>query len=135
VGVYPRKFAPWTHPVDLLAGDTIEADIRFMWVNHDYVWLWNTSIRKARGEAREQFRQSSFNSMFVSSEPLRRRAPTYRPRLNDKGEAERVILQLMDGGLGLREIAREVARQFPEVFSNDDAALGIVANLSEEFSS
>jgi protein arginine N-methyltransferase 1 len=135
VGVYPRKFAPWTHPVDLLAGDTIEADIRFIWVNNDYVWRWNTSIRQAGGEAREQFRQSSFNSMFVSSEPLRRRAPTYRPRLNDKGEVERVILQLMDGGLGLREIAREVARQFPEVFSNDDAALGTVANLSEEFSS
>jgi protein arginine N-methyltransferase 1 len=135
VGVYPRKFAPWTHPVDLKDGDTIEADIRFMWVNNDYVWRWNTTIRAADGKTREQFRQSSLNSMFVSAEPLRRRAPGYRPRLNDKGEAERMILQLMNGNLGLREIAREVTRLFPQAFRDDDAALETVADLSEEFSS
>ena len=134
VGVYPRKFAPWTHPVDLQAGDTIEADIRFMWVNNDYVWRWNTTVRGADGKAREQFRQSSLNSMFVSAEPLRKRAPGYRPRLNDRGEAERMILQLMDGGLSLREIAREVCRLFPQAFRDDDAALEAVANLSDEFS-
>ena len=85
VGVYPRKFAPWTRP--------------------------------------------------VNSEPLRRRAPAYRPRLNDKGEAERLVLQLMDGGRGLDEIAREVTRRFPQVFRDEDVALQTVANLSDEFSS
>ena len=135
VGVYPRKFAPWTHPVDLRSGDMIEADIRFTWVNNDYVWRWNTSIHATGGEHRDRFRQSSLNSMFVNSEALRRRSPAYRPRLNDKGEAECLVLQLMDGGLGLGEIAREVTRRFPQVFRDENAALETIANLSEEFSS
>lgn len=134
VVVYPRKFAPWTHPVDLHAGDTIHADLRFILVNHDYVWRWNTSIRTASGEAREQFRQSSFNSMFITSEPVRKRGPAFRPRLGQKGEAERAILQLMDERLTLQEIAREVTHRFPQVFSNGDAALRAVADMSEEFS-
>ena len=46
-----------------------------------------------------------------------------------------LVLQLMDGGLGLGEIAREVTRRFPQVFRDENAALETIANLSEEFSS
>jgi hypothetical protein len=134
VAVYPRKFAPWTHPVGLHAGDTIQADFRFVWVNHDYVWRWNTSIRAADGQPREQFRQSSFNSMYITAEPVRKRRPAFRPRLDPKGEAERAILQLMDQRLTLQEIAQEVTRHYPDVFSDDDTALKAVADISEEFS-
>jgi hypothetical protein len=98
------------------------------------VWRWSTRIRTAAGEELEPFHQSSFNSMFVTSEALRKRAPAYCSRLSARGRAERLILELIDEGRTLQQIAHEVRRRFPEVFCDDDAALGAVAHVSEEYS-
>ena len=134
IAVYPRRFAPWTHPVQLHAGDVITADLRFVCVNDDYVWQWNTSIRTAQNELLEQFRQSSFNSMFITSEPLARRRPTFHPRLDEHGQAALAILQLMDAKLTLQEIAQEVLHRYSGVFADASAALRAVADLSEAYS-
>ena len=131
--VYSRMFVPWTRPVALRAGDAIQADFRFALVNGDYVWRWNTRVGSRDATPREQFQQSSLNSMFTTTEPLRKRAPSYRPHLTEHGEAERAILHLMDGGLTLAEIARDVARRFPRVFPGEADALKAAADLSEEF--
>jgi protein arginine N-methyltransferase 1 len=132
VAVYPRQFAPWSRPVDLRIGDTIDAELRFERVNGDYVWRWMTRVRSANGEVRADFRQSSFNSMFVSLTAVRKRAPNYRPRLSDKGRAWRAILQRMDEGLALNEIAIAVLQDFPDAFSGEAEVMQIVASLSDD---
>lgn len=134
VVVHPPRFAPWTHPVDMHVGDTIQADLRFMLVNEDYVWRWNTSIHTGDGKVRAEFQQSDFNSMFLSSESLRKRAPDYCARLNEKGQAERAMLELIDEGLTLRQIAHEISQRFPQTFRDGDAALAVVVQLSEDYS-
>jgi protein arginine N-methyltransferase 1 len=132
VGVYPRKFAPWPHPVALRAGDVVDAHVTFAWVHDDYVWRWNTEIRSANGEERERFVQSSFNSLFITLEPLRKRAPSHRPSLSDAGEAQRAILELMNGERTLQEIASEVASRYPRVFADLRTALRAVADLATD---
>jgi ribosomal protein L11 methyltransferase PrmA len=134
VRVFPSRFAPWPQPVAIRQGDRIEAQFCFNLVNGDYIWIWNTRVLSAEGELKREFRQSSLNSMFVTSEKLRKRAAEYRPRLNKSGAAGRAILELIDGQRTHAEIARAVMQRHPEAFANENDALKAVADLSEKYS-
>ncbi|MGE0405378.1 MAG: 50S ribosomal protein L11 methyltransferase [Candidatus Korobacteraceae bacterium] len=128
--VYPNQFVPWSQPVSLNAGDSIHAEIRFAYVNEDYLWAWNTSVRTPDGTVRADFRQSSLNSTYVTSEQLRKRAPGYRPRLTPLGIAGQALLGLMDGRRTHEEVARMAFAQHPEAFPNEQAALKAVVEFS-----
>ncbi|MBZ5628072.1 MAG: 50S ribosomal protein L11 methyltransferase [Acidobacteriia bacterium] len=132
--VFPHWIAPWSRPVRVCEADQIEGKICFRLVHDDYVWTWNTCVRAAGGELKDQFRQSSLNCMFVTTEKLRKRTSQCRPRLQKTGEAGRAILDLMDGERTLLEIARTVMQRHPGVFADEKAALQAVAELSEKYS-
>lgn len=131
---YPKQFAPWSRAVAIRENDRIEAKLSFNYVNGDYVWIWNTRILSPGGELKEEFRQSTLNSMFISAEKLRKRAPGYRPRLTKSGVSGRAILELMDGQRTHAEIARLAMQSCPDAFLDENEALQAVAELSEKFS-
>jgi protein arginine N-methyltransferase 1 len=60
--IYGRSFVPYESPVDLRQGDAILIDLgaRFLNDADDYLWRWNTILKKRDGEPRELFRQSTF---------------------------------------------------------------------------
>jgi precorrin-6B methylase 2 len=132
--VYPNQFAPWSRPVAVRSGDNIEAELCFNLVHDDYVWTWGTRISSSEGDRKHEFRQSSFNSRFITSEQLSRRAPAYCPQLSKAGMSEQILLRLMDGEHTLQEIASIARRQHPEIFPDEKAALQAAAELSDRYS-
>ena len=95
---YSNIFLPWSHPVTVRMPEKIASTIRFNTVKKSGIWQWDTRIEAGgSSEVIVQFRQSNFNTMFVSANALHRRASTYRPRLNQTGRVGRILLELMDG--------------------------------------
>ena len=56
------------------------------------------------------------------------------PLLSEAGEAERWLLETMDGNAPLQEIASEAAERFPNVFRRQEEAFRRVSELAEKFS-
>ncbi len=130
---YPNQFAPWSKPLQLRAGDRIEAQFSFKLVRDRYIWVWNTRVVSPDGTVKEEFRQSNLSTMFVTTDELRKGAPDYTPVLSSKGEAARAALQLMDGIRTHEQIARMLVERIPGAFRDEREALAAVAEISMQF--
>jgi protein arginine N-methyltransferase 1 len=131
--IYGHGFLPWPFGVTLAEGDVVRVELQARLAGSDYVWVWNTDVRRADGSAVE-FRQSTFLSQPFSPEALRRRAHDYRPTLNEQGRMDRAVLGMMDEGRTLEEIARELRQAFPARFASWEQALSHVGRLSQAYS-
>lgn len=131
--VYGHSLLPWPEPVTLSAGQEIQVDLHADLVGGDYVWRWETRINSAGGSARH-FQQSTFQGANFAPHSLQRRAADFVPALSETGEAERWLLQAMDGKASLQEIAQEAAKRFPGLFSTWDEAFRRAAELSGKYS-
>jgi hypothetical protein len=80
------------------------------------------------------FRQSTFLGAQFTSEALRKHATDFVPVLSESGEAERWLLEAMDGSTPLQEIAQAAVERFPKVFRRRDDAFTCVSALAEKFS-
>ena len=134
--VYGSAFLPWTEPTSLVEGDIVEAKISASFVGDDYIWTWETLIKKAcePNQIKASFRQSTFFSLPVSTNRLSRISTSFVPRLNIKGRIDQLILNLMENECSHAEIAERVIKQFPEKFSKVSEALTHVARLSSKYS-
>jgi len=128
--IYGTAFLPWPRPVPLAEGDAVRVELQARLTGTDYVWAWNTEVRRADGSA-TQFRQSTLLSQPFSREMLRRRAHHHRPVLGEEGRIDHAVLGMMDGRTSLEEIARELRRAFPERFPTWEQALSRAGRLSE----
>jgi protein arginine N-methyltransferase 1 len=132
--VYGRLFFPWESPVTLFAGDEVRVDLRADPVGHDYVWCWETRIPPREERKEVFFRQSTFHGATLSTSLLHKHNTNFVPELSTEGQAERWLLQAMDGKRTLEDIASEAVRLFPDVFRRREDALNRAADLAEEFS-
>ena len=132
--VYGHVFLPWLEPVALREGETCRIDLRAHPVGNDYVWQWETNIPAAEGHGEIRFVQSTFYGSLFPPSLLRKRAIDFVPVLNEAGQAERWLLQAMDGGRPLQEIAAEAFRLFPHVFRRTEDAFSQAAEIAEKFS-
>ena len=131
--VYGGLFLPWPEPVELNEGDSVLLNIRADLRGEEYIWSWNTRISRA-AQVKHTFRQSSFFGEPHSPARLRKQSTTHVPRLNEDGEINRFILQLMNGENAIEDIAREVLQQFPARFPTLDGAIAHTAKLSRDYS-
>jgi type I protein arginine methyltransferase len=132
--VYGQLFLPWLEPVLIEEGQEISVDLHANLVGKDYIWRWETEIAAANGGKKIHFRQSAFEGLPLSSRTLRRHAVDHIPVLTAEGEAERFLLEAMDGRTSLEEIAKKAAGRFREVYSSHEAAFERVAELARKFS-
>jgi len=60
--IYGRSFVPFEAPVELRHGDAIVVDLaaRFLSDADEYLWRWNTVLKRRDGQSRPLFRQSTF---------------------------------------------------------------------------
>jgi protein arginine N-methyltransferase 1 len=130
--IYGTAFVPWPHPVPLAEGDTVRVDLQARLMGADYVWAWDTEVRRADGSG-EAFRQSTFLSQPFSADTLRRQAHGFRPVLNEQGRIDAAAMAMMDGGATLQEIALELQRRFPERFPTWERALARAGRLSRAY--
>ena len=133
--IYGITFFRWPRAVDLREGDSVRVEVGARFVGKDYVWTWNTSIQDGgSGVPREDFRQSTFFSLPLSADGLRKRAAEFTPNLSEEGDIDRMILQAMAGKASLGDIARTVAERYPRRFPGWQDALARVADLSTRYS-
>jgi type I protein arginine methyltransferase len=130
---YGAAFFPFTAPVPVETGDSL----RVMWrgTRHadDYIWEWKCDVVASDGSIRAHRHQDSFHGQILSLADLRKRAPSYRPRLGSDGEIERAILGLIDGERTLEEIARALQGSMPAEFASAEDALERVRAVSARF--
>lgn len=130
--IYGTPFVPFEAPVPVSAGDRIAVDLRGRLIGDDYVWVWETRVDRAEGET-VRFRQSTALAEPLSPARLRRRAHGYRPVLGEEGRIDRLVLERMEGGATLEEIARALHIAFPARFSRWEDALTRVGRLAERY--
>jgi protein arginine N-methyltransferase 1 len=131
--VYGQVFLPWLEPVPLEPGQKIQVKLRANLVGDDYVWRWETKTCGSAGTARH-FQQSTFHGANFTPQSLRRRAADFVPSLSEEGQANRWMLQAIDGKTSLQEIAQAAAKKFPRIFPRWEDALHRAAELAAQFS-
>ncbi len=157
--VYGNGFLPWLKPVHLNKGDRISVTLQANLVGDDYIWRWNTCVLedpppppplkrggleetqhseppflRGAGGIKANFKQSTFFGMPLSPAQLRKTAANYVPTLNEDGEIDRLILELMSSGMPLGDIANRVKEKFPSCFRNSPDALTRVGDISKKYS-
>jgi protein arginine N-methyltransferase 1 len=132
--VYGHVFLPWLEPVSLREGETCSVTLRAHLVGNDYVWQWETNLAASGDRAEIRFVQSSFYGSLFPPSVLQKRAVGFVPVLDETGQAERWILQAIDGQRSLESIAIDAAQQFPHVFRRLEDAFNRAAEIAEKYS-
>jgi hypothetical protein len=134
-GIYGQILFPWPEAVRLRERDTVSFELRADPVASTIVWTWTTEIR-GRAEPSSpprRFRQSTFRSVPLSPDSLRKRAPTFVPDLSIDGEVALRVLEGMRAGKTIGTLASELQATYPQRFRRLDDAQGFVAVLSERY--
>jgi protein arginine N-methyltransferase 1 len=132
--IYGQIFLPWLAPVTVVEGQKIEIDLRADLIGQDYVWSWDTKIFAHNEEPAKQFQQSTFQGANFSPRFLRCRASDFIPELSEAGQADRWLLQAMDGSTSMQHIAQSAAERFPQLFHAVRDAFRRAAELAEKLS-
>lgn len=134
--IYGNLFFPWPREVLLRRGDEITVSLKASLIGEDYVWCWNSCIRSCNGARINEavFEQSTFKGTPLSLPRIKRRSENYRPVLNKEGLIDKQILQMMDEGQPLRDIAQVIFKQFPDDFPDYKRSLNHVGKLSLKYS-
>lgn len=132
--IYGQGLFPLSHPVKVAIGDRVEITLAANLVGEDYVWRWHTRIYGQDKDLKADFKQSTFFGAPSSVEGFRKRSANYVPTLSEEGRVQALILQLMDGGTALEDIAKKVSESFPSEFDDFQKALGKVGEISQRFS-
>ncbi len=131
--IYGRAFFPWTEPVDLDLGDQIQVSLKATLAGGAYLWSWRTRVENETC-VKATFNQSTFQQSPQPLSELRKRTDAFVPKLNETAQLHRYILDHMDKGISLRQIAQQVTDRFPDRFANWQDALHEVAELSQKYS-
>lgn len=133
--VYGNGFLPWLKPVFLEAGDKISVTLQINLVGDRYIWNWHTFILKDGDptQVKARFQQSTFLGTLLSPAELRKTSASYVPTLKEDGQIDMLILQLMNGGMSLGDIASQIMAKFPAIFPKWEDALTRVGVISKKY--
>ena len=131
--IYPTLLFPWPEPVELVPGDRVTIDLDATLMRHDYVWTWKTHVAGNDGAEKAAFSQSTFYGWPLSPATLRKWAASTVPALNEEGRIARAVLDAMNEGVPLGEIAKQIAAGFAGRFPRPGDALSFVAELSRRY--
>jgi protein arginine N-methyltransferase 1 len=132
--VYRHAFFPWPEALELKAGDHVTVNLRADFVNTEYVWSCDTTLRNDSAQVKASYRQSTFIGATLSREQLRRRAAGFVPEPKQDWLVDSRAMSLIGSGITLGEIASALLAEFPARFKNWNAALAKAADLSETYS-
>jgi len=132
--IYGQMFLPWLEPVPVQEGRKILVSLQASLVGEEYVWRWDTKICADARNPGRSFQQSTFHGANFTPQALHRRAADFVPSLSEEGQANRWMLQAIDGKTSLQEIAQAAAKKFPQIFPRWEDALHRAAELATQFS-
>ncbi|HYL64538.1 MAG TPA: class I SAM-dependent methyltransferase [Candidatus Methylomirabilis sp.] len=131
--IYGQLFLPWLEPMEVVQGQDVEVELHANPVGREYVWRWETKIVMP-GHHTRHFQQCTFQGANFARRSLQRQSADFVPQLSETGEAERWLLQAIDGQSSLKDIAQQASKRFPREFSGWEEAFRRAAELSAKFS-
>ncbi|MBF8292576.1 MAG: putative methylase [Steroidobacteraceae bacterium] len=106
---------PIDQPVEVAPGNRIDVLLRLDTLTRGAVWTWQVQVVDEAGTRLSDSRHSTFHSLLIDRDGLKRQSPDFAPRLSDRGHIAATIARLIGEGSGLEEAAAEIARQFPSL--------------------
>ena len=125
--IYGQALFPFPRPLALEAGESVGVALDVRLVGDDYVWSWETEFRG------ERLRQSTFEGEPLSAARLRMRAADFTPAATEDARIDRLILDGMERGLVLGEIARTLHAGFPRRFARWEDALARAGEVTMRY--
>jgi protein arginine N-methyltransferase 1 len=125
---YGQLFLPFRHAIDLAAGDSLRIRIDLHLAGDDYVWVWRAWTRSP-GQIDERLvvDQNSLAEIVIDPAALPPTAETSVPSLGASGRAVRLVLERIEQGQSIGEVATQLRRAEPDVFSSRERALAFVS--------
>ena len=135
VHIYGQILLSWPDEVALQVGDRIAFEVRADPIGSDHVWTWTTEIGRRDGDSTtvRRFQQSTFKAFQPSRDSLRKRTSTFAPALSAAGAEALKVLEGMQAGRTIGEIARQLLAAHPDRFPSLDHAHGFVAELAQRY--
>jgi protein arginine N-methyltransferase 1 len=134
IDLWGNWFLPIATPTPVELGDTASISIDTGAGGWGNIWSWRVAIRDRQGGEKARFAHSTFASMLLPRERLRKQALDFAPGLSPRGAAMRFVLECCDGARTLREIEEAAAHEFPELFRRDGEAAAFVADVVGRYS-
>jgi type I protein arginine methyltransferase len=133
--IYGNGFFPFSKPVDVIEGDRVRVKLSADYIHNDYVWRWESEFFSCEDSVTPKtgLKQSTFFGVPLSPDQMRKQAASYKPSLDQRGEARSFIMQMMTGENSLAEIASQLAQRFPHRYADSQEALNEVTAVSREF--
>lgn len=132
--VYGQALLPFDDLLDLQLDDEVTIELQARRIHGEYVWRWDTYVASGGAARVRRFSQSTFFSRPRSRTDMRRRAPSFVPRLNAQGQLNRLVLDMMRGDAPLTDIVTRLTERCPGVFGSPADAMEYVSDLSARFS-
>jgi hypothetical protein len=114
------------------AGEEVEVRLEGRLGRAEYIWRWHAHGRIGLADA-WSCDQSTFFTEPLDAEALRRRAPSFVPRVTGTGTLDAWILSRMDASRSVQAIATEAAERFPDQLKSLSEALARVGDLCERY--
>lgn len=109
-----QAFLPLGEPVRVARGDRVRFTIMARPSDHVISWTIDSD-----GGQRQS--HSTWRGELLTPADLARRNPAHVPQLRAEAGARKAVLQWCDGRRTIREIERELQREFPDLFSSAGA--------------
>jgi protein arginine N-methyltransferase 1 len=131
--VYGQLFLPFRKVVDLAPGDSLRIRIDLHLAGHDYVWVWRAWTRSpGQNDERLVVDQNSLAEIVIDPAALPATAETCVPSLGASGRALRLVLERIEQGQSIGEVATQLRRDQPDAFSSRARALAFVSRWVAE---
>jgi protein arginine N-methyltransferase 1 len=133
---YSSAFFPWSEPVPLDQGDMVAVTLHSRMVGAENLWCWDTRVMVPGDSTwiKASFKQSEFFGTPISPKRRRNLDAGHVPRLDEDGEIDRFLLELIDGKNSLGDMARRAATRFPARFPRWEDALTHASVLAKAYS-
>jgi protein arginine N-methyltransferase 1 len=133
--IYGSAFFPFMQPVTVKTGDILDTVLQADLVNGTYLWRWHTRVLSLGrpDEVKAEFKQSTFYAQPFTLQQLHQQEAGFVPRLTPEGHLDMRILTLLDGKSSLKQIADQIAHEYPEKFQRTRDAFKRIAQIASRY--
>jgi len=119
-----QAFLPLDPPLELQQGEELEFSLQRPEFGQ---WSWE-SVHLGKRQ-----KHSTFLASPLTSADLAKKSSTHTARLSDQGKVALRVMELFDGCHSAEDIAQQISRQYPQVFSSLKQAERLVQNLIRRY--
>ncbi len=131
--VYGAPVFPFPEAVKVSKGDRVDCKIKAFERKDGYSWNWHTLIGDASGKQTREFRQSTVRGEYVPPDEILKQSEYFIPEPTIENEVDLFILSRFDSETPIGDIAEDLSGEYPERFTDFEAALKRVVSVVQKY--